>query len=191
VFAAGSVSGQTAAWIAAAGAAAGALIGATAGGIVEFVLARTGERREALVGARLVRDEIEPAASFLKQAEDEKKWWVFFSTPMDAWHAHRVALVARLTPQEREVVAQSVMELERTGREFEAMPIGFGAPFHTLSDDTVTSIKIMRTNATAAFNTLQRVAGGRRIDEGLLHDATRSPYPPQGAQKKRRLWPGR
>jgi hypothetical protein len=83
---AADVSAETAAWIAAAGAAGGALIGATAGGVVNFVLERVRERREAGVGARLVRNDLFVAASQLKSAEDSGKWFLLYEAPMEAWH---------------------------------------------------------------------------------------------------------
>lgn len=179
----GDVSGETAAWIAVVGALGGALIGATVGGIVDFILERVRERREALVGARLVRDDIAIAASLLKEAEDDGKWWVWFETPMDGWHAHRTALGARLTPEEFEVVTQSVVELERLGKAMDQSPIQPGSGYRDIP--AADKLRVMRGDATAAFNTLQRLAGGERIDTGLLHDTRREPSPPAGVEPTR------
>src|SRR5262249_14806907 len=64
--AAGDVSAETVAWIAVGGTAIGALLGSTTGGVVDFVLERLRERREAMVGARLVRLDLAMAGPFLK-----------------------------------------------------------------------------------------------------------------------------
>jgi hypothetical protein len=180
----GDVSGETAAWIAVLGALGGALIGATVGGIVDFILDRVRERREAMVGARLARADISTAASYLKDAEDNGQWWVFFETPMEGWHAHRPALSGRLTPEEFEVVSQSVMELERFGKAMRQSPFQPGSPYEELPEASLRRLNDMRTDATAAFNTLQRLAGGERITTGLLHDKRTKPHPPEGVAPK-------
>jgi hypothetical protein len=177
----GEVSGETAAWIAVLGALGGGLIGATAGGLVDFILERVRERREAMVGARIVRSDLAMAASQLKPAEADGKWWVYFETPMEGWEAHRTALSASLTPEQFEVVTQAVVELERFGKMMEVAPIAPGASYREVASATsVKALRTMRSNATAAFNTLQGLAGGERITEGLLHDKPAEPHPPGG-----------
>jgi hypothetical protein len=54
------------------------------------------ERREAKVGARLVRTDLALAASHLKNAEDDGKWWPFYRLSMGAWSSYRSALAAVL-----------------------------------------------------------------------------------------------
>jgi xanthine/CO dehydrogenase XdhC/CoxF family maturation factor len=152
-----AVGAETTALIAGAAAVLGALVGATAGGIVDFVLERAREKREAMVGARLVLTDIALAASMLKEAEQTGKWWVFYETPMVGWHAHRAALGARLSTEAFEVVTQSVVELERFGQTIKQAPIPPGAPYRRIP--TPTKLKPMRSNATAAFNTLQPLDG--------------------------------
>jgi hypothetical protein len=178
---AADVSAETAAWIAAAGAAGGALIGATAGGVVNFVLERVRERREAGVGARLVRNDLFVAASQLKSAEDSGKWFLLYEAPMEAWHTQRTALAARLTPEQFEVVSQAVTRLELLTKWLNAIIAG---QITTAKIDEIrdkprvvwmpvgedAQLRQFRVNATAAYNTLQRLAGGERIDSGLLFD---------------------
>ena len=102
---------------------------------------------------------------------------------MDGWHVHRAALIARLTPDEFEVVSQSVVELERLGKAMYDAPLDPGSPYHTVSAAANANLNVMRGNATAAFNTLQRLAGGERIRTGLLHDTPREPSPLAGVER--------
>jgi hypothetical protein len=180
VFAA-DVSAETAAWIAVLGAIGGALIGATAGGFVDFLLARVRERREAVVGARLVRNDLFVAASQLKSAEDSGKWFLMYELEMAAWHTHRTALAAKLTPEQYEVVSQAVSRLELLTKWLNAIIAG---QIPTAKIDEIrdkprvvwmpvgedAQLRQFRVNATAAYNTLQRLSGGERIQSGLLFD---------------------
>jgi hypothetical protein len=82
-----------------------------------------------------------------------------------------------------EIVSQSVVELDRFGKAMAQSPIEEPA----LGYRVVTAkqeLNGMRGDATAAFNTLQRLAGGKRIKEGLLHDKRREPSPPAGIPLK-------
>jgi len=97
----------------------GALIGATTGGIVDFVLERLREKRDAKVGARLVRLDLALAASQIRSAEADGKWWVFFNTTMHGWEAHRTSLAARLNEDAFEAITQSVAELQRFGADMD------------------------------------------------------------------------
>lgn len=165
-----AISTETVAWIAAAGASGGALVGATAGGVVDFGLDRLRERREAKVGARLLRLDLALAASQLKDAEDDGKWWVFFNTRMPGWQAHRDSLTARLRHGDFETVTQSVAELERFGEDMKQAPLDSGASFRTVARSK-DSIRRMRSNATHAYNALAKLSGGERVPgEKLLHE---------------------
>ena len=162
------VSAETVALIAAAGAALGALIGAASGGVVEFLLDRAREKRDAKVGARLVRLDLALAASQLKAAEGEGKWWVFYSTSMEGWEAHRTSLAARLDDDDFETVTQSVAELQRFGVQVKQMTPAQGRSFHDLGLSAAVFGR-MRENATNAYNALAKLAKQRPV-QGLLHD---------------------
>jgi hypothetical protein len=165
-----AASTETVAWIAAAGATAGALVGATVGGLVDYALDRLRERRDAKVGARLVRLDLALAARQLKEAEQDGKWWVFFNTRMPGWEKHRVSLTARLEHDDFERVTQAVAELERFGEDMKQAPLDTGASFRTVSPSTG-ALRTMRSNATAAHNALAKLAGGERLPDGhLLHE---------------------
>lgn len=163
-----SASTETVALIASAGTAVGAVVGATAGGVVDLAIARASERRDAKAGARLVRADLAVAASQLREAEHEGKWWAFFNTRMDAWAAHRASLSARLDDARFEVVTQAVMELERFGADMKQAPLAPGASFRDVSASS-TALRTMRENATAAYNALADEAEGRPVN-GLLHE---------------------
>jgi len=166
----GGISAETAAWIAVVGTALGALIGATTGGLVDFVLERLREARDAKVGARLVRLDLALAASQMKEAEDTGQWWVFFDTKMEGWAAHRASLAARLSDEDFETVTQSVAELERFGADMKQAPLEPNTSFRALSPSSIAPLRKMRTNATLAYDALARLAKGER-SAGLLHEA--------------------
>jgi len=166
----GGVGIEAAAWIAVVGTALGALIGATSGGLVDLVLERMREARDAKVGARLVRLDLALAASQMKDAEDTGCWWVFFDTKMDAWAAHRASLAARLSDQDFETVTQAVAELERFSADMKQAPRDPDASFRTLSPASQEALLTMRGNATLAYNALARMARGEGSAE-LLHDS--------------------
>ena len=178
---AADVSAETAAWIAVVGAIGGALIGATAGGVVNFLLERVRERREAAVGARLVRNDLFVAAGQVKSPEDSGKWFLLYETPMEAWHTHRTALAARLTSEQFQVVSQAVSRLELLTKYLNGIIAG---QITTAKIDEVgdkprlvwmpvgeeAQLRQFRVNATAAYNTLQRLSGGEKVQPGLLFD---------------------
>jgi hypothetical protein len=62
-------------------------------------------------GARLVRLELALAASQLRDAEEDRKWWAFYSTSMPAWSRYDDVLARRLSSEDFDVVTQSVGEL--------------------------------------------------------------------------------
>jgi hypothetical protein len=178
---AADVSAETAAWIAVVGAIGGALVGATAGGGITFLLERIRQRREAVVGARLVRNDLFVAATQLKSGEDGGKWWIFYEMSMEGWHAHRAALAAELTPEQFEVVSHAVIRLELLSKVLNGLltehlkaeqinepPDPPGAIAMAITEDA--KLRQFRVNATAAYNTLQSLAGGETIDSGLLSD---------------------
>jgi hypothetical protein len=108
------------------------------------------------------------AASELKEAEDDGKWWVFFSTRMDGWAAHRSSLSARLGEEQFETVTQAVMELERFGADMMQAPLVAGTGFRDVSSNA-SALNKMRANATAAYNALANEAQAQEAS-GLLHD---------------------
>ena len=161
-------SNELVAAIAAGGAALGALVGATAGGLVDFVLERKREKRQALVGARLTRLDLSLAASTLKSSEDDGKWWVWYETPMPAWDTYRDALSARLSADDLVVVTQSVAELDRFGKGMKEAPIAPGAAYRDVAS-SLEHLNKMRRNATAAHEVLATLANAK-AEPGLLHD---------------------
>jgi hypothetical protein len=166
----GDVSAEAVAWIAAGGAVAGALIGSAAGGVVDFLLERQRERRDAKVGARLVRLDLALAADQLKQAEGDGQWWVFFSTSMPGWEGHLASLSARLDERDFEVVTQSVAELQRFGADMKQAPLEPGASFRLVNTpESLKALHKMRVNATKAYNALAKLAKQGTV-EGLLHE---------------------
>lgn len=162
------VSAQTVAWIAVIGATGGALIGATAGGLVDFLLERARERRDAKVGARLVRLDLAVAADQIKAAEGEYKWWTFYNTRMEGWQAHRASLAARVDDDDFELITQAVAELQRFHEDMQQAPLVPDASFRLLSPTSVEALQRMRRNATVAYNALATLAKGKTV-EGLLH----------------------
>jgi hypothetical protein len=166
-------SAETVAWIVAGGTAAGALIGSAAGGVVSFRLERARERRRALAGARLVRLDLAPMASALRDAEHDGKWWVFRDVdPMQAWIDYAEILSVRLSVAQFEDVTQSVSELSRFSKNIRNAPRNPQEPFWTLNSSAVDRLRDMRTQATKAFNALAKVAKDENVvPEGrLLHE---------------------
>lgn len=161
------VSAETVAYIAAGGTAVGALIGATAGGVVDLLMARSTVKRRAKVGARLVRGDLAMAASHLRSAEKDGRWWVYYDTNMQAWEEYRDALADRLNDADMETVSQSTMELAHFHEKLERAPEP-PAGYRSLPKSGP-ALRIMRENATKAWNALAGPAEGETIT-GLLHE---------------------
>jgi hypothetical protein len=168
-----STSATTVAWIAAGGTAAGALIGSAAGGLVSHALERARDRRRAVAGARLVRLDLALTASAIRDAEHDKKWWIFRDADVvPAWMEYADTLSPRLSPAEFEDVTQSVGELTRFAREIRTAPRGRDEPYWwTLPPAMIPMLVVMRENATKAYNALAKVAKDNPVPTGqLLHD---------------------
>jgi hypothetical protein len=164
---------ETVAWIAAGGAVAGALIGSAAGGVVSYMLERARDRRRALAGARLVRLDLSLTASAIRDAEGDKKWWVFRDVDaIPAWAEYADTLSGRLSPEEFEDVTQSVSELTRFAREIQKAPRGPDEPYWwALPTAMIDQLVVMRENATKAYDALANVAKDKPVQAGqLLHD---------------------
>jgi hypothetical protein len=161
-----AVSGETAAQIAALGAVGGALVGVTGGGVVDFVLDRLREGRDARVGARLVRLDLAVASDQLQSAERDGKWWVFFNTTMSGWEAHKTSLAARLQDDDFEAVTQAVAELGRFGVDMQRAPLEPNTTFRLVD---AAPLHAMRVNATTAHTALAKLAKQKPV-EGLLPD---------------------
>jgi hypothetical protein len=165
----GEVSGETAAWIAATRAVLGGLIGAVAGAFARYGLDVLRQRREAKVGARLVRLDLTLAGGQMKDAEGTGQGWVFFSTRMDAWTAYQASLVGALKEREFEIVTQSISELERFESDMKQAPLVPGATYRQLSDGSREALRRMRENATAGYNALAKLANASETP-GLMHE---------------------
>jgi hypothetical protein len=161
-----AASTETVALIAAGGTAVDALVGATAGGLVDFVLDRIRDRREAKVGARLTMLDLSRATSQIINAESEGRWWVFYETRMPAWNARSGVLAAKLSPEAFERVTQSMSELERFADHMTKTPKPPDAEAWHIAA-TSEELDRMRRNATAAYNALAPLAELKPI-EGLL-----------------------
>lgn len=147
----------------------GALIGAAMGGVVDYRLARFAQRREAKAGARLTQGDLARAASFVKLAEDEGKWWEYFTADMPGWETHGSALAAELTTKEFEAVSQSVGELGKFGVAIQQAPRPPGQPYWVV-ERTTASLRGMREDATKAYNALARLAEQEKVEGRVLHD---------------------
>jgi hypothetical protein len=154
--------------IAVGGTALGALVGAAAGGLVDYLLEERRDQREAKVGARLTRLDLALAASQLKFAEDDGKWWVFYDTDMSGWAERRAFLAAKLSKEDFETVTQSVAELERFGKKIQQAPIPPGLAYRGVVNSKA-SLNTMRVNATKAYNALAPLAEADE-ETGTLHD---------------------
>ncbi len=107
------------------------------------------------------------AASHLRAAEKDLKWWVYYDTTMASWTEYRDALAARLTDDDFETVSQSTMELARLHGELAKAPkadLGFRP-----MPQSGPAFLVMRDNATKAWNVLAGPAKGSKMT-GLLHD---------------------
>jgi hypothetical protein len=146
------------------GAIGGALVGSLAGVIGEAWLRGRGERHRAKVGARLLRVDLEFARAIIDEvlADDQHRWYDYFSFNSANWETYGDTLAARLEADDFKAVTTGVVVLRKT---FSAIPAAPNFPnerWMALPPGSVEGLRGMRREASIAHAALAAVGGFER-----------------------------
>jgi hypothetical protein len=153
--------------------ACGALFGVLVGGVLNGLMSRWVEsrriKRDARIGARLVRLDLSEAAFHMKNAEGSCEWtWLHDPSPA-AWERYSDALADRLADDAWQDVTASISQLFRLSDVMRVYPThGSGSLTIKLEADTIEVLAAMRRDVTKAYNRLAPLAGGTTVN--LLHE---------------------
>jgi hypothetical protein len=148
----------------------GALVGAATGGLVDAALDRRRERARAKAGARLVGMDLLSAAAVLKSIEDDAMWFSFQELSMVAWPEYRDVLAVRLANEQFEQVSAAVIGVDYLMTGARMMFEKQQKTLQQLSPAAVKRVRKARSDMTAAYNALAKLARRARVEDHLLGD---------------------